>query len=59
MLKPRWKFFLYRETFYPGGSSEEPEVRVIATADPARTAQELCRGAIQRVDWDPETVVTK
>lgn len=54
MERRKWKFFLYRDTFYPGGSEADPEERVLETSDPERTARDLCKGAIQRVDWDPE-----
>jgi hypothetical protein len=44
-----YRFYLYRDSFYPG--PDNVEQRVLTTDDPERTARELLKGAIDRVDW--------
>lgn len=47
----KYWFYIYRDVFVPG-PREDPEERIIETDDPERTAREMCKGAIDRVDWD-------
>jgi hypothetical protein len=47
-----YTFYIYRNTFLPGGSDEKPDVRRIMCKDPYEQAQKLCKGAIGKVEWD-------
>lgn len=47
----KYRFFIYRGVFYPGQDTA-PEERVIETDDPEAKAKELCKGAVDRVDWE-------
>lgn len=50
--RKRYRFFIYRATFYPGGANEVPEERVIETDDPHAHARELCtHDAIHKVEF--------
>lgn len=56
MPMTKYRFYLYRDTFFPGPASP-CEVRVIATEDPKTTGAELvAKGGIDCVEWDLEPV---
>lgn len=46
----KYRFYIYREVFYPGQPSE-PTVEEVETDDPRRRAEKRCKGAIDMIDW--------
>ncbi len=47
----KYRFYIYREVFYPGLPYEQ-ETREVETDDPRAWAEKHCKGAIDCIDWE-------